>query len=59
MAVCIPCAIKNNTTGTIPRDKPNHHIIGWIGRCYKCNKETMVYSNQEMGVNPQLKKRST
>lgn len=58
MAICIPCAIKNNATGAIPKDINTHKLIGWFGECFKCMKDTMVYSNQEMGINPSLTKRS-
>jgi len=55
MAVCIPCALKHNMTGRIPQGSKFHNIIGWKGICNKCNEVTMVYSNQDMGVNPEIK----
>lgn len=56
MAICLPCAMKYNHTGELPEPRKHYNVIGWTGVCGKCNEQTVVYSNQDMGVNPDMRK---
>jgi ribosomal protein S27E len=56
MAVCLPCATKHSNTEKLPQSTKFHRIIGWEGVCSKCKEQTIVYSNQDMNVNPEILK---
>ena len=54
MAVCLPCVTEHG--GKIKESTKFHRIIGWDGVCSICNKVTLVFSNQDMGMNPTIRK---
>lgn len=56
MAVCFSCALEHTLLKELPQSTKFHHIVGWTGKCGKCDEITTVYSNQDMGVNPDMRK---
>lgn len=56
MPICLPCVPKHRLTDKPIESRKNQKIIGWQGICDKCKTSTIVYSSQEVGVNPEIRK---